>query len=109
LLEAVSPGGNGVLVYVRYGDSLASGAYPIITPGDTVARWGALVAVRYMLRDIARSFTVDSGAVEVRRGPRELAARVAGSGLDAAVRTPVRAEYSEVPLPADTVPCRAQP
>ena len=109
MLEAASPGGNGVLVYLRYGDSLTSAAYPVIALGDTVATRGALVALRYMVRDVARSFSVDSGAVEVRRGPRELTARVAGSGLDAAVRTPVTAEYSDVPLPADTVQCRAQP
>jgi hypothetical protein len=108
LLEAATPLGNGVLVRLRHGDSLISAAYPVIAPGDYSTR-GAQVAVRYMLRDVAHAFAVDSGSVEVQLTRRALDARVRGSGLDGFVRTPVTAEFKGVPLAADTVPCRYQP
>jgi hypothetical protein len=108
LLEAASPLGDGMLVRLRHGDSLISAAYPVIAPGDYSTR-GSQVSVRYMARDVAHGFFMDSGSVELRLGRRALDARVQGSGLDATVRTSVRAEYKGVPLRADTVPCRYQP
>jgi len=108
LLESVSPWGNGILVRLRYGDSLASGTYAVISPGDTTTR-GASVGLRYMVRDVAHSVTEDSGSVEVRRGTRQFDALAKGWGLDRTVRVPITAEYTGVPLRADTVPCRYEP
>jgi hypothetical protein len=107
LLQAASPLGNGVLVRLIYGDSLVSGDYKVITPGDTAARV-AQVALRYMVRDVTHSFIVDSGSVQFRRGRGELDARVGGSGLEGGVRTGVRIDYAKVPAPTDTVSCRSQ-
>jgi hypothetical protein len=108
LLQAASPLGNGVLVRLIYGDSLVAGDYKVITPGDTAARV-AQVGLRYMVRDVAHSFLVDSGSAEFRPGRRDLDARVGGSGLEGGVRVRVAIEYADVPVPTDTVPCRSQP
>lgn len=104
----MSPAGNGVLIRLIYGDSLVSGDYRIVTAGENTTR-GAQVGVRYMVRDVAHSFVVDSGSVEVRRGRRDLDARGAGSGIEAGIRTRVAVEYADVPMAADTVRCRSEP
>lgn len=108
LLQAASPLGNGMLIRLRYGDSLRSAAYPIVTPGDSVTQ-GAAVAVRYTVRDAAHAFSVDSGAVAVQRSGGAIGARVAGSGLDGGIRTVVTAAYANVPRAADTVACHYAP
>ena len=107
LLEALSEQGNGVLVLLRYGDSLAIGPVPLIALGDSVAPRGANVGVRYMKGDIAHGVLLDSGAVEVTAVGPALAARVRGSGLEAGQRLGVDAAYTGVrrPPPGDTVPC----
>jgi hypothetical protein len=109
LLQAASPLGNGMLVRLRYGDSLTAAVYPIIAPGDIVATRGAMGAVRYMIRDVAHALAVDSGVVAVRRGRRELDARMEGWGLDGSIRTAVTVEYTKIPLAADAVQCGYQP
>lgn len=112
LLEAVSPEGSGVLVRLRYRDSLVTATYPIIVPRDTTTP-GATVAVRYLLRDVAHAFFFDSGTVQLRRegGSAKISGRIEGSGIENAIRTPTRIEYHDVRLapPADTVSCVAQP
>jgi hypothetical protein len=112
LLEAVSPEGSGVLVRLRYRDSLVTATYPIIVPRDTTTP-GATVAVRYLLRDVAHAFFFDSGTVQLRRegGRAKISGRIEGSGIENAIRTPTRIEYHDVPLarPTDTVFCVAQP
>src|SRR5437773_1268061 len=85
LLEAVSPEGNGVLLRLHFRDTLVAAAYPVVAPGDTTSP-AAVVAVRYLLRDAARAFFFDSGAVQVRR---ERPPRQRGSG-GAGVRTAAR-------------------
>jgi hypothetical protein len=107
LLEAASEQGNGVLVLLRYGDSLAVGPFPLIALGDSVTPRGANVGVRYMKGDIAHGVSLDSGAVEVTAVGDALAARVRGSGLEAGQRLGVDAAYTGVrrPPPGDTVPC----
>src|SRR6266545_7823179 len=108
LLEAASPEGSGVLLRVRYRDSLVSGSYPVAAPGDTAAVPAAVVAVRYFNRDTPRAFVLDSGSVEVRRENGKVGARIAGSALESAIRTTTRIEYHDVPLRADTVTCGYQ-
>jgi hypothetical protein len=106
VLEAVSPEGNGVLVRLHYRDSLATATYPVVVPGDTGAR-GAVVAVRYLLRDATRAFFFDSGAVHVNRTRNQISGRADGSGIETAIRTPTHIQYHDVALPAgtDSVPC----
>ncbi|PYO87931.1 MAG: hypothetical protein DMD66_08900 [Gemmatimonadetes bacterium] len=114
LLEAVSPEGSGVLVRLRYRDSLVTATYRIIVPRDTTTP-GATVAVRYLLRDMAHAFFFDTGTVQLRReggrGGAKVSGRIEGSGIENAIRTPTRIEYHDVPVarPTDTVFCVAQP
>lgn len=107
LIEGASERGNGVLVLLRYGDSLAGGTYPVVTLGDSITPRGASVAVRYMMRDVAHGVALDTGAVDL-EAMDSLGARVGGSGLDGAVRVVLTAEFVGVPFAADTVSCRFQ-
>jgi hypothetical protein len=112
LLEAVSPEGSGVLVRLRFRDSLLPGSYPIVVPGDTAAPSpSAMVAVRYLIREMPHGFFFDSGAVQVRRDGTKLGGRADGSGSESGIRTPTHIAYHDVALPAptDTVPCAFQP
>jgi len=106
VLEAVSPEGSGLLVRLHFRDSLLSGSYPVVLPGDTTAP-GAVVAVRYLVRDVTRTVALDSGAVEVRRAEQRIGGRIRGSGVESAIRTPAWIDYHDVPLATapDTVPC----
>ena len=110
LLEGVSPEGSGVLMRLHYGDTLATAPYRILVPSDT-ATPGAMVAVRYLLRDVGRSFVFDSGSVELRRDGTKIGGRIQGSGMESGIRTPTRIDYHDVLLPAesDTMSCAYQP
>jgi len=109
LLEAVSPEGSGVLVRLHFRDSLVSGSYPVVAPGDTTAP-GAVVAVRYLLRDVSHGFFFDSGAVQVGVEAGKVAGHIQGSGTETGIHTPTRIAYHDVPVPlvTDTVPCGFQ-
>ena len=111
LLEAASPQGIGVLMHLHFGDSLVAGSYAITAPGDSVTVPGAAVAVRYLVRDVARGFAIDSGSVHVQHDDGAISAHIEGSGLENAIRTPAWIDFRDVPLsaPSDTVPCRYQP
>ena len=111
LLQGAGEHGNGVLVRLRYSDSLGSGAFPLIALGDSVTPRGANVGVRYMKGDVAHGLALDSGGVDLTASGDALAARVRGSGLESGVRVAVDAAFAGVPLPSsgDTVPCRFQP
>ena len=110
LLEGVTPEGSGVLMRLRYRDSLVSGTYPIVVPADTTTL-GAAVALRYLLRDVAHAFFFDSGSVELRRDGAKIDGRIRGSGIENGIRAPTRIEYHDVSLPhqSDTVSCAYQP
>jgi hypothetical protein len=110
LLEAVSPEGSGVLVRLHFRDSLVSGSYPVLAPGDTTAP-GAVVTVRYLLRDASHGFFFDTGAVQVRLEAGKVAGHIQGSGTETGIHTPTRIDYHDVPLPlaTDTVPCGFEP
>jgi hypothetical protein len=110
LIEAVSPEGSGVLVRLRYRDSLVPATYRVVVPSDTLNA-GATVTVRYLLRDVAHTFSFDSGTVEVRVADRKIGGHIQGSGLENGIRTPTHIDYHDVPLPAatDTISCAFQP
>lgn len=110
LLEAVSPEGSGVLVRLHFRDSLVSGSYPAVAPGDTTAP-GAVVAVRYLLRDASRGFFFDTGAVQLRLEAGKIAGHIQGSGTETGIHTPTRIDYRDVPLPlvTDSTTCSFQP
>ncbi len=109
LLEAVSPEGSGVLVRLHFRDSLVSGSFPVLAPGDTTAP-GAVVAVRYLLRDASHGFFFDTGAVQVRLAAGKVAGHIQGSGTETGIHTPTRIDYRDVPLPlvTDTTSCGFQ-
>lgn len=109
LLEGAGERGNGVLVVLRYGDSIALGSFPLLALGDSLTPRGAAVAVRYMKGDVAHGLALDSGAVDLTAARDSLAARVRGSGLEGAVRIALDAAFTGLPLATDTVPCRFQP
>jgi len=115
LVQGADERGNGALVRLRLGDSLASGPVPLIALGDSITPRGANAAVRYMKGDVAHGFSLDSGAVDLtatgRREGAALAARVRGSGLESGVRVAAEVTYAGVPRPSatDSVPCRFQP
>lgn len=109
LFEALSPEGSGVLLRLRYRDSLSSDSFPIVVPGDTAAVPAATVAIRYFIRDTPHGYVLDSGSVHVRRSGDKIEARAQGAGLENAIRIPARVEFRDVPIERDTVPCPYQP
>ena len=108
LLQGISPDGQGVLVRLRFADSLVSGAYPLRGPGDTTTP-GSIGAIRYQVRDVTHSFELDSCAFEVTRGRNEISARATTSGLENAVRVHATVEMRDLPILSDTIPCRDAP
>ena len=105
LLQAASPEGSGVLIRLRYRDSLMSDSFPVVSADDAATTPAAVVAVRYFVHETLHSFVMDSGLVHVRRDRGAVSARVQGSGLENAIRTPSRVEFEAMPLRADTVTC----
>jgi hypothetical protein len=109
LLEAVSPEGSGVLLRLRYADSLITDSVLVVGPADTLMTPAATVAVRYFLRDAPHGVVLDSGQALVRRDRDQIGVRVEGSGLENAIRTPAQIEFHDVPLGTDTVACSSAP
>jgi hypothetical protein len=109
LLESLSPEGSGVLLRLRYRDSLTSDSFPIVLPGDTATVPAAVVAIRYFIRDTPHGYVLDSGSVQVRREGDTIAARGDGVGIQNAIRMPARFEYRDVPIGTDRVACEYQP
>ena len=108
LLQGISPDGEGILVRLRYLDSLDAGAYPLRSAGDTTTP-GSIAAVRYLVRDVPHTFVIDSGAFDVAPGVNTITARARTSGLENAVRVRAAIEFRDVPLLRDTIPCRDAP
>jgi hypothetical protein len=109
LMQAASPEGSGVLVLLRYRESLGSAPFPVVPPGDTRAR-GAVVVVRYSLREATHFFAFDSGSVQVTREGDKISGHIQGSGVQNAIHTPTTIDYHDVELPgpADTASCVVQ-
>lgn len=109
LLEATSLDGSGVLLRIRSPDSLPPDSLPVIFPTDTATKVGASVAVRYFVHDTPHSTALDSGSVHLQHDSGGVAARIVGSGLENAIRTPTRLQFRNVPWTADTVSCNYAP
>lgn len=105
LIESLSPEGSGLLVRLRYRDSLTSDSFPIVIPEDTAATPAAVVGVRFFLHDVPHGYALDSGRVLVQRDGPQIRVTGAGKGVESAIR--IRAELAsrEVPIGTDTVPC----
>ena len=103
--------GNGVLIYVRSSDSIASGEFPLLARADSTTGRGAVVAARFMVGDVAHGVTLDSGTVSVTRAGDALAASARGSGGEVAgtARVTLDASFESVRIGADTPPCVMQP
>lgn len=102
--------GNGVLVWLRYGDSLAGGEFPLLPRADAVASRGAVVAVRFVVGDVAYGVTLDSGTVAVTTARGLLGVTARGSGLEVvgAARVAVDAAFESVAVGPDAA-CQVQP
>ncbi|HEX9704146.1 MAG TPA: hypothetical protein VGA20_02730 [Gemmatimonadales bacterium] len=104
-------GGNGVLVWVRPGDSTVAGEYTYATRLDSASRRSAVVAVRFVASDVSRGVTLDSGRLDVTERGGALSATARGSGLayPGATRVAVEVDVLDVPIPRDTVSCARAP
>ncbi len=102
--------GNGVLLWLRYEDSVQGGEFPMLGRGDTGAPHGAIVAVRFMIGDAAHGVTLDSGTVSVTPADGLLTARARGSGLDVAGvgRVALEASFDSVVAGSDTAVCQVK-
>ena len=110
LIESVSPEGIGVLVRLRYaGDSLTSDSFPILTPQDTSAAVGAVVALRFLQRDTPRSYALDSGRVDVRRTGDAISLKSIGTGVESAIRIRVQVVSRDIPIGPDSISCKYTP
>lgn len=109
VLDAIGYEGSGVMLRIRFQGDAPPDSLPIIFPTDTAAKVGASVAVRYYVHDTPHSTALDSGAVHLQRRAETVGARIAGSGLENAIRTPARLEFRNVPWATDTVPCNYAP
>lgn len=109
LLEALQPEGSGVLIRLRYRDSLASDSLPIVVPADTTTTPAAVVAIKFFTNDTPRGYSLDSGTVRLRRGADAIALTAAGSGIQNAIRIRARLESRDVPIGADSVSCGQVP
>src|SRR5258705_13550610 len=101
LLEAVNPEGSGVLARLHFRDSLVSGSYPVLAPGDTTTP-GAVVAVRYLLRDASHGFFFDTGAVQVRLEAGRVARHIPRARTGNGHSTTTRLGYPDGPTPPST-------
>jgi len=100
---------NGLLVWLRFPDSLNAGSYPLLVRGDTAARRGAVAAVRWMQGEAAHGLVLDSGAVMVTPQAAHLTVHAQGSGLEysGARRASVDAVFEQMTLAAETTACGA--
>ena len=104
LLEGAGERGDGVLVLLRAAEP--SGSFSLLTFGDSTTPRGARVAVRFMTREVAHGFALDSGVVEVTVRGAALDARVRGAGLDGATRVSLDADYTGVSFAPAAASCR---
>ena len=106
VLEAAARG-NGLLVWLRFPDSLTAGAYPPLGRADSTIPRGAVTVVRWMQGDVAHGIVLDSGAVTVTPQAGHLTVRAQGSGLEyvGARRASVDAVFDQVVVAAETTGC----
>jgi hypothetical protein len=108
LLQAISPEGSGFTVRLRYGDSLAFGAYAITAMNDTTEHI-ALAAVRYLVHQVVHMFALDTGTVDLRRHAGKISAHVEGHGVENAALVSTIADYSDLAIEPQSTPCLRQP
>lgn len=109
LIESLTPEGSGVLVRLRYPDSLTSDSFPILLPGDTSVATSAVVAVRFFQHDTPRSYALDSGRVQVRRSDDAISVKGTGVGVESAIRIRAQIESRDIPIGRDSVSCNYTP
>ncbi len=109
LLESLSPEGSGVLVRLRYRDSLSSDSVPIVIPNDTAAVPAAVVAIRFFVHDTPHGYSLDSGSVLVQRDGATIRITSTGIGVENAIRIHAQIESRDVPIGTDTLPCTHAP
>jgi len=109
LVEALNPEGSGVLVRLRYRDSLTADSFPILMPGDTGAATGAVVALRFFLHDTPHSYTLDSGRVRVQRTADAISVSGIGVGVESAIRIRAQITSRDIPMGRDSVSCSFTP
>ncbi|MGH7612538.1 MAG: hypothetical protein ACREMW_00670 [Gemmatimonadales bacterium] len=102
--------GQGVLVWLRGAYPPDTGAYPLLSRGDSVALRGVIAAVRFQLGDVPHGVTLEDGSANVTQATPELGLHVSGLGLETTVAEQRTAELvlERVPLAPDTVPCRVR-
>lgn len=103
--------GDGVLMLLRPGDSLA-GVLPIVGYRDTITRPAAVVAIRYYRGSAVHAFSLDSGAVTVADSGGSRGVMVAGSGMEVGfgVRSSAAVRIASLPAPAEsTTSCATVP
>lgn len=110
LLLLGSAGGNGIAVWLRSPDSLASGSWTLLQRGDTASARGATIGARFMVGDVAHGVTLDSGTVEVGRTEDAFTVVASGTGLEnAAGRVTLQATFDAVRVGPDTAACERRP
>ena len=109
LVESLNPEGSGVLLRLRYRDSLTSDSFPILMPGDTSAATGAVVALRFFQHDTPRSYTLDSGRVYLRRTGDAIRVSGIGVGVESAIRIRAQIVSRDIPIGPDSVSCNHTP
>lgn len=110
LLEAVT-GGNGLLLWIRAPGEVTPGAYPVIPRGDSTAARGAVIATRYLIREVPHGFAADTGSVTLLAAGPAYAARLRGRGIEvsAATRPTLDAEIRGARVEGDSIRCAVQP
>jgi hypothetical protein len=109
LIESLSPEGSGLLVRLRYGDSLTSDSLPIVVPQDTAATPAAVIGIRFFLHDTPHGYSLDSGRVRVERDGSRVRVTGFGRGVESAIRITAELSTRDVPIGTDTVPCDFAP
>jgi hypothetical protein len=109
MLESLSPEGSGLLVRLRFRDSLTSDSLPIAIPEDTTVAPAAVVSIRFFLHDTPHVYALDSGRVHVERDGANVRVTGAGRGVENAIRIAAQIESGDVPIGTDTVPCNFAP
>lgn len=109
MVESLNPEGSGVLLQLRYRDSLSTDSFPIVLPGDTSAATGAVVALRFFQHDTPHSYTLDSGRVHVRRSGDAISVRSVGVGVESAIRIHAQLVSRDIPIGRDSVSCNYSP
>lgn len=109
LFDAVE-GPNGVLAWVKSPSPLTLGTYPLLGRGDSVTPRGAVVAVRFILHDVAHGFSVDSGSLTLTAAGPRYGARIQGSGTDLglASKSSVDITIDAITPRSDTLVCGAK-